>query len=233
MATSNFMSVFNSLPKFDGKENLASWLTRFNRCCAVTQKQEEGVKGQIIMLCLTGQALAVAEQLEQERDGTQTFAQVQARLESVFDTVASRERTMCEFESRIQKVDESEDEFMLSLVQLYKCANPNVADQVFQTAVKRKFIQGISPELRRALYVFVNDPSYAIIVSCHVVLGYTGMQSYTSWKIRSLVGIRPGERSLIPSTAQNQQYRQQHRHSNTTMIRVRTATTSFCKQFQL
>ena len=96
MAGNNFMQVFSTLGKLNGSSDFAAWLTRFNRCCLLTNKNEDATKGQIIMLCLSGQALAVAEQLVLERDGAQTFAQVQARLETVFDTVARREQKVCE-----------------------------------------------------------------------------------------------------------------------------------------
>ena len=152
------MSIFSKLDKFSGDENLSTWLNKFNRCCVIAQKHEDDVKGQIIMLCLSGQALAVAEQLEHEREGQQTFAQVRVRLESVFDSAAIREQQMQQFDTCRQKVGESEDEFMLTLVQLYRSANPNATDRELQTAVKRKFLQGISPKLRQAIYVFVNDP---------------------------------------------------------------------------
>ena len=53
---------------------------------------------------------------------------------------------------------ETEDEFMVSLVKLYKAANPTVSAEVFDTAVKRKFLQGISPVLKKNLFVFCNKP---------------------------------------------------------------------------
>ena len=57
MATmANFMSVFNKLEKFDGKDDLASWMQKFNRYCAIANKNGDDEKGQIIMLCLSGQA---------------------------------------------------------------------------------------------------------------------------------------------------------------------------------
>ena len=158
MASSNLMALFSKLEKYNGSEDLSSWLQKFNRCCMIADKNDDVIKGQLIMLCLSGQALAVAEQLEQERQGAQTFAQVRLRLESVFLTTARREQKMTEFESRIQKAGESEDEFMLSLVQLYRSANPDAPDREFTKAVKRKFMAGISPELRKAIFVFVNEP---------------------------------------------------------------------------
>ena len=113
----NTMAVFSKLEKFDGKGDLKSWLQKFNRCCTIAQKTEDDMMGRLIMLCLDGQALAIAEQLEYEKDGQQKFTEVKARLENVFDSNASREQKMADFESRTQLIDESEDKFMLSLVQ--------------------------------------------------------------------------------------------------------------------
>ena len=62
------MSVFNKLAKFDGTGDFKSWLQKFNRCCVITNKVEEEIKGQLILLCLEGQALAIGEQLEYERE---------------------------------------------------------------------------------------------------------------------------------------------------------------------
>ena len=157
------MAVFSKLEKFDGTGDLKSWLQKFNRCCLIAGKTENEIKGKLVMLSLSGQALAVAEQLEYERDGEQTFPQVRLRLESVFDTSAGREQKMMEFETRIQNVDESVDEFMLSLVQLYRSANPNTPDNEFQKAIKRKFLQCVSPELRRAIFVYNSDPHSNIV----------------------------------------------------------------------
>ena len=94
MAASNNLSIFNTLKKYDGTSDLKSWLQKFNRCCVLANKIEEEIKGKLILLCLDRQALAVAEQLEYERNGEQTFTHVKNRLENVFDTSASRERTM-------------------------------------------------------------------------------------------------------------------------------------------
>ena len=113
MASSNLMALFSKLEKYNGSEDLSSWLQKFNRCCMIADKNDDEIKGQLILLCLSGQALAVAEQLEQERQGAQTFAQVRLRLENVFLTTARSEQKMTEFESRLQKAGESEDEFMI------------------------------------------------------------------------------------------------------------------------
>ena len=144
MATNSFMSVFATLEKYDGSTDLCTWLQKFNRRCSIAQKMEDDVRGKLIMLCLTGQALAVAEQLEAERNGEQTYEQVRLRLESVFDSSARREQRMEMFEKRVLLTGESVDQFMLALVQLHKSANPNAADREFQMAVKRKFLQGIA-----------------------------------------------------------------------------------------
>ena len=172
MATNNFMSVFANLEKYDGSTDLCTWLQKFNRRCSIAQKMEDDVRGKLIMLCLTGQALAVAEQLEHERNGEQTYEHVRVRLESVFDSSAKREQQMDLFEKRMLLVGESVDQFMLALVQLYKSANPNAVDREFQTAVKRKFLQGLPPKLRQSVYVFVNDP-YSQTVNYQRLLEHT------------------------------------------------------------
>ena len=75
------------------------------------------------MLCLSGQALAVAEQLEEEKKAQQKYSEIKTQLESVFETVATKESRMVEFENRIQHIEESADEFMLSLIKLYRAAD--------------------------------------------------------------------------------------------------------------
>ena len=170
--SSGLMAVFNKLEKYNGSNNdLKSWLQKFNRCCLIANKVEEAIKGQLILLCLEGQALAVAEQLEYEKEGAQTFTEVKDRLDSVFDTSAGREQKMTVFEKRIQQVNESEDKFMLELVQLYRGANPQASNDEFQKAVKRKFMQGISPNLRRAIFVYNSDP-HAVTVTYQRLLEY-------------------------------------------------------------
>ena len=61
------------------------------------------------------------------------------------------ETKMAEFEQRIQLVTESEDEFMLSLVKLYCTANPTASTEDSNRAMKRKFLSGLSPDLRRSI----------------------------------------------------------------------------------
>ena len=47
---------------------------------------------------------------------------------------------------------------MLDLVKLYSLANPNHAADIKLAAIKRKFLNGISPDLRRNIFVFCNNP---------------------------------------------------------------------------
>ena len=159
MASGN-NNIFNRIDKFsgNGETDFSSWLRTFDRACTIAQKTEELVKGQIMMTCLTGQAMAAAENLELRKGAQQPYAELKKELESVFNSAASREARMVEFDNRIQRVNESEDEFMLSLVKLFKAANPEAADDAASLAVKRKFMQGISADLRRSTYIFCSDP---------------------------------------------------------------------------
>ena len=59
------------------------------------------VKGQLLGLCLTGQGLAVVEQLEEEKKSQQKFPDLKKRLDDVFQTSADMETKMAEFEQRI------------------------------------------------------------------------------------------------------------------------------------
>ena len=158
-----YNNVFNKLEKFDGKDDLASWLRTFERACTIAQKTDDLVKGQLLMLCLSGQALAVAEQLEEEKGAQQKFTEQKGRLESVFNTTASKEAKMVEFENRVQRVEESVDEFMLSLVKIYRAATPDATEGASALDIKRKFMHGISSELRRSIYIFCNEPYAADI----------------------------------------------------------------------
>ena len=119
---------------------MQTWFRNFERCFVIAQKNEDNVKAQLLMLRLSGQALAAAEQVEQDRNGEQTYAQIRARLDTVFNSVATMELKMVEFENRVQRVYETEDELMLALVKLHRVANPTAADREFQKSVKRKFI---------------------------------------------------------------------------------------------
>ena len=47
---------------------------------------------------------------------------------------------MMEFKTRIQHVDETDEEFMTALLQLYRAANPEAKSEVVHSAVKRKFL---------------------------------------------------------------------------------------------
>ena len=168
-----FNGVFSKVEKFDGKGDVdfTSWLRSFDRCCTISQKEDALVKGQLLMLCLSGQALAVAEQLEAEKKTQQKYEEIKTRLESVFQTIATKEVKMVEFENRIQRIEESEDEFMLSLVKLYSAADPDATDAVSTKTIKRRFMNGISNEVRQSLYIFCNDP-YSSTVTYQKLLEY-------------------------------------------------------------
>ena len=156
----SFYSIFSKVEKFDGKGDvdLSSWLRSFDRCCTISQKDDDLIQGQLLMLCLAGQALAVAEHLEEEKKTQQKYSEIKVRLESVFKTAAIKEVKMGEFENRIQRLDESEDEFMLSLIKLYRAADPDGSDTIVTKAIKRRFMGGISSEVRQSIYIFIYDP---------------------------------------------------------------------------
>ena len=70
------------------------------------------VKGQLLMLCLSGQALAVAERLEEEKKIAREFEAIKMKLETVFNSDADKECRQEEFEKCHLEINETEDEFM-------------------------------------------------------------------------------------------------------------------------
>ena len=174
MASSSFSVLFTRLERFSGSSttDLPTWLKNFDRCCVIANKTDDLVKGQLLMMFVEGQAKAILEEFEEEKGTPQAYSALTEKLKSYFDTVASRESKMASFESRIQKLDESEEEFMLALVKLFRTANPATAGPILDNAVKRKFLQGIPPELKKNLFVFCNNP-YADTVTRTKLLEFT------------------------------------------------------------
>ena len=161
MASHSSISIFQKLEKFSGKNNedLTSWLRGFERCLVIAGKTDDDlVKGQLLILCLCGQALAVAERLEEEKKTPQKYADLKAKLEAVFNSNADKEYKQEQFESSHQELNETEDEFMLRLLQLHRSANPTATTAENTRNVKRKFLNGISPEVKKNIFIFCNDP---------------------------------------------------------------------------
>ena len=156
--------IFSTLERFsDGnKTGLNTWLKKFDRCCVVANKVDGdngNIKGQLLLLFVDGRARAILEEFEETQGGQpQTYDALIAKLKEHFDDVTTREYGMKLFENRIKKLNESEEEFMLDLVKLYSDANPGHSAAIKLEAVKHKVLQGISPELRRNIFVFCNDP---------------------------------------------------------------------------
>ena len=161
------INIFNKLDKYNA--DLTSWIRGFDRCCLIAGKDDDLVKGQLLMLCLCGQALAVADRLEEEAKAPQKYSIIKQKLETVFNTHADRELKQSEFEKRHAGINETDDEFMLDLMKLYRSANPDAEDAQVNCNVKRKFLSGISSELRRNLFIFCSDP-HATTVSIEKLL---------------------------------------------------------------
>ena len=173
MATSaGYGLLFANLEKYNGTNvELTTWLRQFDRCCVVANKIDDLVKGQLLMIFVTGQAKAILEDFEVQTGEHQKYSDLSALLIKHYDTTANREHKMAAFEVRTQNIDETEEEFMFELYNLYTSANPDLDPEIQTTAIKRKFLQGISPEIKRNIFVFCNDP-YATAVSRDKLLEY-------------------------------------------------------------
>ena len=67
------------------------------------------------------------------------YSDLKKALIAVFDSPADREAHMTMFKTRLQGLNETEEEFMLIFVKLYKAANPKVKAEDLNREVKQKF----------------------------------------------------------------------------------------------
>ena len=79
MATSSPLGMGMLFTKWDrfsdaGSKDLDTWLRNFDRCCAIANKNDDAVKGHILMLFVDGQAKAVLEELEEEKGSAQKYS---------------------------------------------------------------------------------------------------------------------------------------------------------------
>ena len=157
---SSFNIIFSKLEKFtgDGHIDLRQWFRNFDRCCVIAEKSDDLVVEQILMLCVDGRAKAVLDQFEEEQGDPQKYSELKKQFNTVFDSDSKREAHMTTFERCVQRIGESEEEFMTHLLQLYKAADPQAKTNVINHAVKRKFLQGISDTLRRNTFIFCSNP---------------------------------------------------------------------------
>ena len=98
------------------------------------------------------------DQFEAEKGSPHKYTALKAQLSTVFDSPADREAHMTAFECRMHRLNESEDEFMTSLLSLYRAVNPNAKTEEINRAVKLKFLQGISDNLRHNPFIFWSNP---------------------------------------------------------------------------
>ena len=85
------------MDKFTGpglSPDLQTWLTNFECCCTITEKTDDLVQGQLSMLSVEGQALAIFEWLEDEKGSQMRNSHLKKALIAVFDSPADREMHM-------------------------------------------------------------------------------------------------------------------------------------------
>ena len=79
--------LFANLEKFNGSNaDLIPWLRQFDRCCVVANKTDENVKGQLLLICCTGQAKAILENFEEEQGTAQNYTALKGVLENHYNT---------------------------------------------------------------------------------------------------------------------------------------------------
>ena len=102
--TSGLGLLFSNLEKFTGNADLVSWIKQFDRCCVVANKTDNAVKGQLLMLCVAGQAKAILENFEEDQNGAQGYNALKGELEKHYNTTAIKEGKMREFEEKGKQI---------------------------------------------------------------------------------------------------------------------------------
>ena len=152
--------IFSKLDKFtgNGDVDLRQWLRNFERCCVIAEKQDGLVLGQLLMLCVDGRAKAILDQFEEEKGEPPKLKDLKEQLTNTFDSLADRVAKMSQFETCIQQIGESEDEFMTAFLQLFCAATPSAKNEDVSHAVKHKFLHRISDQPRRNIFIFCTNP---------------------------------------------------------------------------
>ena len=96
--------------------------------------------GKILMLCVNGRAKALLDQFEEEQGDPQKYIELKKQLNAVFDSDSDCKVHMIAFERCVQRIGESEEDFMTHLLQLYKAADPQAKTNVINHAIKCKFL---------------------------------------------------------------------------------------------
>ena len=186
--------IFSTLEKFSDDSNITldQWLKKFDRCCIVAKKADGAdgnVKGQLLLLYVEGRARAILEEYEDSLNaGPQTYAVLIEKLKEHFESASTREQAMKNFETRVQRIDESEEEFMLDLVKLYGLANPTHNAAIKLAAIKRKFLNGVSQDLRRNVFVFCNNPFDANVTRDNILEYCRNAKMHLSVKTEPNIG---------------------------------------------
>ena len=102
---------------------------------------------QILMLCVRGCTSAILDQFDEKQGDPQNYNELREQLNAVFDSDSNYEAHMTAFEHSMQRISESEEEFVAYLLLLYKAADPQAKANVINHAITCKFLQGISDTL--------------------------------------------------------------------------------------
>lgn len=127
------ISIFNILDRFSGNKY------NIDLKKLILQIKDNLVKCQLLMLFVEGQAKAILDDFEDLWGKPQDYDDLVIKLLEVCDSVVNQEGKKIQFENWMQKLNESEDEFMFELVKLYHTANANIATASLNSIVKRKF----------------------------------------------------------------------------------------------
>jgi hypothetical protein len=139
----------NGLPTFDGKMPWEDYLSLFETA-AVIYGWTPAVRAAMLSLSLRGDALTVLQTVPMA--DRQNIGELLSRLEMRFGHRHMEQLYRSQLKSRIQKSNESLQEFESDIARLVRNAYPSVDNDVYESLAVDKFLDGLrEPETQQAI----------------------------------------------------------------------------------
>lgn len=139
----------SGLPTFDGKMPWEDFLSLFETA-AVIHGWTPAAKAAMLSLSLRGDALAVLQTVPMA--DRQNIDELLRRLEMRFGHRHMEQLYRSQLKNRIQKANESLQEFETDIARLVRNAYPSVEDDVYESLAVEKFLDGLrEPETQQAI----------------------------------------------------------------------------------
>ena len=135
-------------PLKGGHQEVEEWFNNFDRV-ALASGWDEKVKGEMLPMKLKDQALRKWELME--KDQRLNYEKVKNYLIKKLDSVENLSEKMTRFNERVQRVDESVEDFSRELQKLVVKAFPDMPEKSRETLLAQRFSSGLRPRIKEKL----------------------------------------------------------------------------------